>query len=125
MPKQIAKPAGRPDEVELAVAVFGNQVKHEIVRYLSSRDPAFFGDVAAGTELSRSTLSPHLAELEDLGVVVVDVPRGQRRGRSVRYSVDRERVGQLLQAWLTYAFGNDSLGYFLGGEYLSQQDQQD
>ncbi|MFC8598969.1 ArsR/SmtB family transcription factor [Isoptericola sp. NPDC057191] len=123
MPKKIAPPADRPEEVEVAITVFGNEVKNEIVRCLAGfPEGAFLGDVVTRTALPRSTVAPHLAELEQLGVVGADIPPGQRQGRSVRYSVTRARVAELLTTWVTHTFGPGAVGYFLGGGYLGDHD---
>ncbi|MEL7978388.1 helix-turn-helix domain-containing protein [Isoptericola sp. F-RaC21] len=120
MPRRIDPPADRPELVQLAVTVFGNEAKHEIVRYLADGQASYLGAIVEGTRLPRSTVTPHLSELEDLGVVIGDIPHGQRKGRSVLYTVNRERMAELLEAWVTYVFGAESVNYFLDGGYIAE-----
>lgn len=96
-----------PQEVELSVEVFGNKFNNAIVRYLASVEHAQLSDLLKETGIARATLGIHLRQLEDWGVIAGDLPRGERRGKSVYYKVDRERVKALLKEHLQFLIGSD------------------
>jgi DNA-binding transcriptional ArsR family regulator len=95
----------RSAQVELAVQVLGNRVRNEILRYLKNHPNALLADIADGVSISRHTIGPQLVALEGADVIVAQPPRGQRRGRSVLYSVNLAALESLINAWISYVVG--------------------
>lgn len=100
-------------EVIVATRVLGNAVSVDLVRFMATRDEVsagfFWRDVRdALPQHPESNIRRQLAELEDAGVVTVDVPagtpRGQRRGVPVKFYFQPERLTELFaatQEWVT------------------------
>jgi DNA-binding transcriptional ArsR family regulator len=101
-----ASDAPRSEEVEQAVKVFGNRTSLGIIRHLSSVDRANYGALCKALLVSEAAISTHLRALEAAAVIVGDLPAGERKGRSVNYSLDSERVRVLNDALLRYALGS-------------------
>lgn len=81
-------------------------VKQELIRFLAlAPEGATPQEVAATFQISRQAAQARISELEAAGVVVADTPRGERRGRVVRYRVDHGRLDDLLTAVSTYLHG--------------------
>lgn len=104
------------DEVLVATRILGSQVGLEIVRYLAKLPTgsggAYWREILAALPGYPSTsIRRQLGELEDVGVVLVDVPfnatRGSRRGSSVRYTLDRERLDTIFVATYEWLLGGD------------------
>ena len=89
-------------DVEAAIATFGNRGRNEIVRFLAANGPASRGDIVAAVSAGEPSVAQHLLALEDAGVVTADVERGRRHGRAPRYSANRDRIKELLEAHLRY-----------------------
>ena len=93
-----------PAEIDVVLSLFGGQ-KIEIIKRLWGRENgAFRGEFEAEVSLPPASLSRRLLELEDAGVLEVNLPHGQRRGRGLTYKVDRSRVLamlKLLETWIT------------------------
>jgi len=103
MPR-IVRPGG-PDwtaDVEAATEMIGNRGYSEIIRYLRGHGPVRRGDIVEAVSASEATVAKHLITLEDFGAVIVDTIRGQRHGRAPRYSVDLNRVKELMEALMDY-----------------------
>ncbi|GIG27297.1 helix-turn-helix domain-containing protein [Cellulomonas denverensis] len=73
-----------------------------ILRELSSRGPLLRAEIADGLGVSASSLRLHLEQLENAGIIQADVPAGQRRGRSVRYSVRVKGVVDAVDTLLAF-----------------------
>lgn len=106
MPK-LVRPADQPERLESFIHVFGNRARMSIIRFLLDNGPALRVDIAEATRLSTPTLAGHLTELERVGVVHVDLPPEQRRGRSLRYEADGEALRTLLQVPSAYIFEDE------------------
>jgi DNA-binding transcriptional ArsR family regulator len=91
-----------PEEVDLSVEVFGNRFNIDIVRFLAHVDRAQLSDLLEGTGIQRGTLSLHLKELEQVGVIVGDLAPDRRRGKSVNYSLDKARLEELFRAHMQF-----------------------
>lgn len=103
MPK-LVRPADQPADLDAAVAVYGNRARLAILRYLATHGPALRVDIADATGTATPTLAAHLAELEKAGVVSVDLPAEQRRGRSARYAIEADTLRHLLTVMQGYVF---------------------
>lgn len=106
MPK-LVRPDDQPEYLEDFINVFGNRARFSVISFLLQSGPSLRVDIAKGTGLAVPTLGHHLSELERIGVLDVDLPPERRRGRSVRYSVNRPRVDELKSAHERYLFGDD------------------
>lgn len=104
----------RPDYIVRAVAVFGDERRNSIVRALAMKSPMFLGEIEKATGIAQPTLHGHLRKLEDMGYVEVDLPRGQRRGRSLRYSLARDYTAEQLRLWIDWTFGDRIFRQALG-----------
>lgn len=83
-------------DLEAAMVAFGNRAHNEIIRYLNGHGPVRRGDIVESVSASEASVALHLIVLEDSGVIIVDTLRGQRHGRAPRYSVDEQRINELL-----------------------------
>ncbi|MHA7270379.1 ArsR/SmtB family transcription factor [Arthrobacter sp. HLT1-20] len=89
-------------DLEAAMGIIGNRGRNEIIRYLYENGPVRRGDIVEAVSPSEATVAQHLILLEKSGVIVVDVPPGRRHGRAPRYSVDFDRVTELMAALRDY-----------------------
>lgn len=94
-----------PPGVEVIRHIRGDAPSMVIHALSSSDGPMRFGDVVDAVDLAGPTVARVLSDLEKAGVVTVDLPRGQRAGRSVLYSVDREQLTSIVDAWRAYLTG--------------------
>ncbi|WP_431230897.1 helix-turn-helix domain-containing protein [Paenarthrobacter nicotinovorans] len=76
-----------------------------ILRHLSTNGPAGAADLARELGTDANTARRALQGLEEAGLVVADVPSGQRRGRTVTFTVQPERLEHLLSALKDYLLG--------------------
>ncbi|MFK4637143.1 MarR family transcriptional regulator [Paenarthrobacter histidinolovorans] len=85
-------PEGR-DATELAYAleVFSLPARTIILVELMKHGPALRADLMERLKMESQLVGRTLGDLEELGMVTADLPAGQRRGRSVKYSVDMDR----------------------------------
>ena len=74
----------------------------DIVKWLLEHPDSLVSDVVQAIGSQRITTRQHLVALEDIGVVQIDLPEGERERRQVRYRVDRGRVTALLRALADY-----------------------
>lgn len=89
-------------DLEAAMGIIGNRGRNEIIRYLNGRGPVRRGDIVEAVSASEASVAQHLITLENSGVIVVDVAPGRRHGRAPRYSVDINRVKELMTALSDY-----------------------
>ncbi len=57
--------------------------------------------------MAAMTVHRHLVDLEDLGLIFGDTPQGARRGRSVRYSLDRVQTAAMTESLRVALLGDD------------------
>jgi len=57
--------------------------------------------------MAAMTVHRHLVDLEDLGLIFGDTPQGARRGRTVRYSLDRVRTAAMTESLRVALLGDD------------------
>jgi len=89
-------------DVEDAIETFGNRGRNEIIRYLKEHGPVPRGDIVDAVSAGEASVAQHLLALEKTGVILVDIAQGRRHGRSPRYSVNDDRVKELLEAHQNY-----------------------
>ncbi|MCP3425183.1 ArsR family transcriptional regulator [Rothia sp. AR01] len=92
-------------EVLAAVYSFGNALRLAIIRRLQD-GPKFRAEIIGDLDVSWTSASHQLQYLREQGLVIAEQVPGV--GRPVRYSLDPERVDEVLQAFLAY-FRGDSL----------------
>lgn len=104
MPKVYVPSGGeRPPDVEAAIQVLGSSARMEILRFVGENPDSFFGAIREALPgLASSSLVGNLRVLVDLGVLTTDLLPEERRGRSPRYSLSRERLRGLTESWFTY-----------------------
>ncbi|QHC68845.1 hypothetical protein GSU68_19195 (plasmid) [Rathayibacter sp. VKM Ac-2759] len=100
-------------EVAVATHVLGSQIGVDIVRFMARHGDTtrgvYWRDIAnALPTYAESSLRRQIAELEDAGVLSVEVPegfeRGGRRGVTVKYIYNPARLDELLtftKLWLS------------------------
>lgn len=98
----------RPLDVEYATQLLGSRPRQVIVRYVVRHPGAWRSDLVSSIGLPAGSLSGHLHDLEHMGVLISDISKGERAGRSVRYYIDVDRVRQLMSAWGAYVLGDRS-----------------
>jgi len=96
-----------PPELETAVGVFGSREDLAILAFLGSVETALSPEIAEVTQMATMTVHRRLVDLEDLGLARVDAPQGARRGRSVRYSLDRVRTAAMIESLRVALLGDD------------------
>jgi ArsR family transcriptional regulator, arsenate/arsenite/antimonite-responsive transcriptional repressor len=82
----------REDEIALArfAKAMGHPARIAILKYLSSLDACCFGDINKELPIAKATVSQHLAELKDAGLIqgTIDPPK-------VNYCIDKENLEKL------------------------------
>ena len=100
----------------MATRILGSQVGLELVRFLatlpSERSGAYWREIAdALSGYAPTSIRRQLGELEDVGVIHVDVPsnaaRGTRRGAPVKYTLDRPRLDAIFAATHEWLVGGE------------------
>jgi len=94
----------RPADVNIAISVLGNRTSVDILKFLRPRTSATVSAILKGTGILRPALSPQLVKLEEWDCISGDVPPGMRRGQNVSYSINLDRVDELMKAWKEYVF---------------------
>ena len=86
------------------IEVVGSQVRTEILRRLvpvAQTAP----QLAEAMGVSRFSVIHHLSAMELHGLVHADRAQGHRRGTTVRWSLDTERVAEFTRRWTSYVHG--------------------
>jgi len=81
-------------------AVFDGRERQQVIRALLNRRTATIAELASLVGGNSAMVARHVAILEDLGVVTLDVPRGARRGRTVNVTINRTAYASALGEWL-------------------------
>lgn len=89
----------------MAVESFGTMFSRAILRHLSTNGPTGAADLARELGTDANTARRTLQGLEAAGLVQADVPAGQRRGRTVTFTVCPNRLEELLSALRDYLLG--------------------
>jgi DNA-binding MarR family transcriptional regulator len=96
-----------PPELETAVGAFGSREDLALLAFLGSVETALSSEIADVTQMATMTVHRHLVDLEDLGLVRGNTPQGGRRGRSVRYSLDRVQTAAMIDSLRAALLGDD------------------
>ena len=89
-----------PQKVVDVFAVFDGRERQQVIRALLSRHTATLAELGTLVGGSSAMVARHVAVLEDLGIVALDVPRGARRGRTVNATINRTAYAAALEEWL-------------------------
>ena len=84
------------------VKALSHPARLQIIRFLAKRKTCVCGEIAEILPLSQSTVSQHLKELKDLGII-----KGELEGRNSCYCIDREKL-KLLDSMLQDFFNDIS-----------------
>jgi ArsR family transcriptional regulator, arsenate/arsenite/antimonite-responsive transcriptional repressor len=81
----------KEDEISLArfAKAMGHPARIAILKYLSSLDTCCFGDINKELPIAKATVSQHLAELKDAGLIT-----GTIKPPKVNYCIDKENWGK-------------------------------
>lgn len=93
-----AEPPYLREDVAMAVEIFGNKARVEILGYLARLDPGAKigrGQIVEATALDPVLIGRHLVALEQLGLVEVDQPPGDRRGTRPNYWLNRDKAAEI------------------------------
>jgi len=73
------------DTIARFAKAMGHPTRIEILRFLASMDSCFFGDIHNELPIAKATVSQHLSELKDAGLIQgeIEIPR-------VRYCINKE-----------------------------------
>lgn len=88
-----------PQNAADVFAVFDGRERQQVIRALLNRQTATLAELATLVDGSSAMVGRHVAVLEDLGVVTLDVPRGARRGRTVNATINRAAYASALGEW--------------------------
>lgn len=77
-------------ESSLMFKTLSHPARLSILKYLSETDVCITGDICDELPLSRTTVTQHLKELKDSGLI-----QGQISGSRVKYCIDHEKVKKL------------------------------
>ena len=69
--------------------VLSHPARLAILRYLSNKKVSISGDISASLPLSRTTISQHLVELKELGLI-----QGQIDGLKIKYRLNQKELGR-------------------------------
>lgn len=86
----------------------GHPARVAILRLLLSRNSCICGDIVDELPLSQSTVSQHLKELKDVGLI-----RGEISGKKVCYCIDPQGWGyasKCMLEWFSVKVPNDCCG---------------
>lgn len=103
MPAPI-QPQGQSDDVHQAVIALGNGLRAAIIHELM-RSPLLGPELNERLSLPSGTVTPQLAVLRDLGVVVSETQTG--RGRPTLHTLDKTRIRELLDTLDAYLLGDN------------------
>jgi DNA-binding transcriptional ArsR family regulator len=104
MPR-LTQPPEMPRRVADAIEIIGNRARTELLHHLRTDGPLTTTELADHIGASRASTHAHLLQLEAFGLVDADEQQGQRSGRTVRWTVNRQQVRELAQQWSNYAAG--------------------
>lgn len=79
----------KEDEIALArvAKAMGHPARIAILKYLSSLDACCFGDINKELPIAKATVSQHLAELKDAGLI-----KGTIEPPKVNYCIDKDKM---------------------------------
>ena len=106
MPR-LSMPVDMPHEVLVAIETIGNNVRTEILRQTSEQGLTAL-ELADRIGVHPASIHRNLIVLERSGLVSADVAAGRRRGQSVTWRTETDRVAELGRTWVRYACSSAS-----------------
>jgi|GEM_PF-2827033 hypothetical protein len=98
VPKYALPEENWSDDLLLAQRVISTPARLAIVGYLYSQGPTLRATLIKQLSLDSSLVGRNLDQLEDLGILIGDPPRGERVGRSTRWEVNKEKYSGMAKA---------------------------
>ncbi|MGL5013122.1 MAG: ArsR/SmtB family transcription factor [Bacteroidales bacterium] len=72
------------EQIAKVAKAFGHPARVAIVEFLLSQDSCFFGDIHDELPIAKATVSQHLKELKEAGII-----QGEIEGPKVRYCINK------------------------------------
>lgn len=94
---RLTRPRSLPADVRDVREVLGNAARLEMIHYLDRVGQASVAELSQHVGATRASIQGHLATMEHHGVVSADLPEHLRKGATVYWSVEPERVWEMLQ----------------------------
>jgi DNA-binding transcriptional ArsR family regulator len=91
------------NEIAILAKALGHPARVAIIEFLLKTDACICGDIVNELPLSQPTVSQHLKELKNVGLI-----KGSIEGNSICYCVDKETI-QKLTDYLTKTLLNNNL----------------
>ncbi|WP_423185170.1 ArsR family transcriptional regulator [Arthrobacter sp. NyZ413] len=98
VPKYALPEENWSEDLLVAQRVISTPARLAIVGYLYTKGPTLRATLIKDLSLDSSLVGRNLDQLEDLGVLVGDPPRGERVGRSTRWEVDVDKYNRMAKA---------------------------
>lgn len=80
---------GKEEIVARYAKALGHPTRVQILQYLSSLDQCYFGDIHAELPVAKATVSQHLKELREAGLI-----QGSIEAPKVKYCINKENWKQ-------------------------------
>ncbi len=80
----------RDEEIALYSKVMGHPARIAILRFLATRESCFFGDINDELPITKATVSKHLSELKEVGLI-----QGEIQPPKVSYCINREKWAEV------------------------------
>lgn len=90
MPRIFIPSEGIEKDLARALEIFSYPARVQILVETMSHGPLLRADLIERLHMDSVLVGRTLNALEDLGIITADLPRGARRGRSVKYRVHSE-----------------------------------
>lgn len=84
----------------------GHPARIAILKFLASQETCFFGDIHEVLPIAKATVSQHLSELKDAGLI-----QGEIQPPKVKYCINKENwalVNQLMEEFMCICKSNSS-----------------
>jgi DNA-binding transcriptional ArsR family regulator len=101
-PKHFAPPADWPEILVFAQKVFTSTSRALILGSLAKNGTMLRAELVEQLGLYSSHVGTTLNDLEELGLVKVDLPKGHRAGRTAKYSLESDLYDSVAEAWSNY-----------------------
>jgi len=97
MPRQVRpEDSAWSQDLDAAIVAYGTAVRMQIIRQLRIDGPSMRYQIQDATSINPSVLTQSLRKLESTGVVIANLPAGERSTRALTYAIDETRANRLL-----------------------------
>lgn len=90
----------RQNTIALLARAFGHPARVAIMEHLSKADRCVCGDIVAELPLAQPTVSQHLRELKNAGLI-----KGSIEGNSICYCIDEKTMDRVQQYFSQFSSG--------------------